>query len=97
MKSTSQETMHEEQASLEELRELSTIKEEMGYEVPFFIFTWAQWLEMQAHMLQGFTHFQRAVEGKQPQLAALIVLELQAIVTQMQKEVCYWIGDSRSS
>jgi hypothetical protein len=47
---------------------------------------------MQTQMVQGFPRFQWAIEKRQPQLAALIALELQAIVTEMQKEVCYWIG-----
>jgi hypothetical protein len=69
------------------------IEEEMGYEAPFVSLTWERWQEHQASVVQNLSHFQRAIEHHRPQLALLITLELQAFVTELQKEVCAWIDE----
>ncbi len=50
-------------------------QEETGYDVPFTMFTWAAWLEMQTQTLQRFARFQRAIESRHIQEAAAIALE----------------------
>ncbi len=67
-------------------------EENMGYDAPFTTFTWAQWLEMQAKLMQCLTRYQRAIERHQAQIAMLIVLEMQDIWAKLHKEACSWIG-----
>jgi len=78
--------------SVQEIQRLCDVEEEMGYDAPFVTLTWARWLEMQATMLQGFTRYQRAIEQRQAQLAGLVVIEMQQVAIEMQKEACAWIG-----
>ncbi len=77
--------------ALSEMQQACGVMEEMGFDVPFATFTWTHWQEAQACMLLGFGRFQRAVSSRQFQLAALIALEMQQVVTDMQKEVCSWL------
>jgi hypothetical protein len=84
--------MHESQISLADMRQDYASEEEMGYDAPFTTFTWEHWQEMQAHMLQCFTRFQRAIELRQSRLALLIVMAMYEIGSEMQKEACEWIG-----
>ena len=84
--------MSEETMTVTELHDALGTNEEMGYDVPFSAFTWTQWLELQAKMITCFSRYQRAIERKQPQLALLIVLEMQEITAELHKEACIWIG-----
>ncbi len=84
--------MQEDMMILAEVRLECGIVEENGFDAPFTTFTWNHWQEMQVRMMQGFTCFQRAIERRQPQAAAMIVLEMQQIVADLQKEACAWIG-----
>lgn len=54
--------MSKETMTRAEIQEAFGGGEEQGYDAPFVTFTWAQWLKMQAQMLQGFSRFQRAVD-----------------------------------
>ena len=80
--------MSKETMTLAEIRAACNITEEMGFDAPFVTFTWDHWQVMQARMVQGFTHFQRAVENRRPQAAAMIALEMQQMIMDLQKEVC---------
>jgi hypothetical protein len=80
-----------EPTTLEDMRESYGLQEAAGYDAPFVTFTWAHWQEMQAHVLFSFNRFQRAIEQRQPQLAALVILEMQEIAAEMHKEVYAWI------
>src|SRR5260221_14627389 len=62
------------------------VKEDSGYDVPFAMFTWARWCEMQAQTMQRFGRFQRAIEHKQPRLAVQIQLERQQMTIEWLKE-----------
>jgi hypothetical protein len=84
--------MLEKQISLTDIRQDYEGEEEMGYDAPFTTFTWERWQQMQARMFQCFTRFQRAIDSCQPRLAFLIVMEMQEITFEMQKEACEWIG-----
>lgn len=66
-------------------------QEETGYDVPFTMFTWAAWLEMQTQTLQRFARFQRAIESRHIQEAAAIALEMQEMALEWQKEAASWI------
>lgn len=77
--------------TLSELKALWGIREKTGYGEPFDLFTWAQWLEMQAKLLHCMSRFQRAIERRETQTALVITLEMQEICTTLQKEVCAWI------
>jgi DnaJ-domain-containing protein 1 len=70
--------------SLENVRE--TLSEDQGYDAPFATFTWHHWLEAQAHAMQCFTRFVRAVEEHHPDHAIMIGLEMQEIATTMLLE-----------
>lgn len=63
-----------------------------GFDVPFVTFTWAHWQDIQAQAVQNFTRFQRAISQQQPQLAALIALEMLHIAAELQKEAVAWIS-----
>jgi hypothetical protein len=63
-----------------------------SFDAPFVTFTWAHWQDLQTQAVQNFTRFQRAVAQQQPQLAALIALEMLQIVAELQKEAAAWIG-----
>ncbi|MGH2480537.1 MAG: hypothetical protein ACRDHW_12855 [Ktedonobacteraceae bacterium] len=63
-------------------------QEENGYDVPFAMFTWATWLEMQTQTMLRFARFQRAIESRHIQEAAAIMQEM---VLEWQKEVASWI------
>lgn len=78
--------------SLSEVRAACDITEPMGYDEPFDLFTWTQWLEMQAKMVQCLSRFQRAIEHHETKTALVITLEMQEVCTTLQKEVCSWIG-----
>lgn len=65
-----------------------------GYEDPFATFSWQEWLSMQAQTMQRFARYQRAIERRQPRLALLIALEMQAMAQEWQKEAIEWIGTS---
>ncbi len=67
------------------------MEEEDGYEDPFATFGWRHWQEMQAQTLQRFTRFQRAIERKQPRLAAMIALEMQQMALEWQREAAEWV------
>ncbi len=82
-------------ARLEALAEkaaLLGITEEQGYDAPFATFTWEQWQEMQAHMAQRFTRFQRAIHYKQAKVAVLIAQEMIATGMDLLDEANGWIG-----
>lgn len=84
--------MSEETMTVTELRTVLGSDEDMGYDVPFTAFTWAQWLTLQTRMMQCFARYQRAIDRRQPQVALLIILEMQEITAEMHKEACSWIG-----
>jgi protein-disulfide isomerase-like protein with CxxC motif len=77
--------------SLADFKEACGIQEEQGFDAPFVTFTWAHWQNIQAEVVQNFTRFQRAISQQQPQLAALIALEMLHIATELQKEAAAWI------
>ena len=70
------------------------VKEDNGYDVPFAMFTWTRWCEMQAQTMQRFARFQRAIEHKQARLALQIALEMQQMTIEWLKEAGSWIGSS---
>ena len=78
--------------SLADFKEACGIQEEQGFDAPFVTFTWAHWQDIQAQTVQNFTRFQRAISQQQPQLAALIALEMLQIAAELQKEAAAWIG-----
>ena len=87
--------MDKEQTRLEALAEkaaLLGIEEEQGYDAPFGTFTWEQWQEMQASMVQRFTRFQRAIHYKQAKVAVLIAQEVIAVGMDLLDEASSWIG-----
>lgn len=84
--------MSEESITVTAIRDIISNHEEMGYDAPFTMFTWNQWLHMQAQMMNCFARYQRAIDLRQSQLALLVVLEMQEIMTEMYKEACTWIG-----
>ena len=67
-------------------------EEDDGYDVPFAMFTWKQWQEMQAQTMQNFTRFQRAIEHRQARLAMQIALQMQQIASEWIKEASSWWG-----
>jgi hypothetical protein len=69
-------------------------KEENGYDVPFAMFTWTRWCEMQVQTMQRFARFQRAIEHKQARLALQIALEMQQMTIGWLKEAGSWIESS---
>ena len=81
----------QEPLALSNIQQLCGIEEEIGFDAPFATFTWAHWQEIQTCTLLGFGRFQRAIANRQLQLAALIALEIQQMVIDMQKEVCSWL------
>jgi hypothetical protein len=82
----------EHTTSLADFKEACGIQEEQGFDAPFVTFTWAHWQDMQAQAVQNFTRFQRAISQQQPQLAALIALEMLQIAAELQKEAAAWIS-----
>ena len=82
----------ENTTSLTDIIEACGIQEEQGFDAPFVTFTWTHWQDIQAHTVQNFTRFQRAVAQQQPQLAALIALEMLQIAAELQKEAAAWIS-----
>lgn len=68
------------------------VEEDEGYDVPFALFNWRQWQDMQAQTMQRFTRFQRAIEHRQAQLAMQIALEMQQMTNEWLKEAASWIG-----
>ena len=88
--------MSKETMSLGKLLEVYGVEEEQGYEAPFLTLTWARWLEVQQKMLEALCRFQRAVDKKQPQLATIIALEMQEMVSELQREACAWVGEAAS-
>ncbi|MGH2497442.1 MAG: hypothetical protein ACRDIV_22300 [Ktedonobacteraceae bacterium] len=70
------------------------IVEEQGFDAPFGTFTWEQWQEMQARMMQRFTRFQRAIHSKQAKVAILIAQEIIATGMDLLDEANGWIGIS---
>ena len=82
----------EHRTSLADFKEACGIQEEQGFDAPFVTFTWAHWQDLQVQAVQNFTRFQRAVAQQQPQLAALIALEMLQIAAELQKEATAWIG-----
>jgi len=87
--------LDKEQTRLEALAEkaaLLGIEEEQGYDAPFGTFTWEQWQEMQASMVQRFTRFQRAIHYKQAKVAVLIAQEVIATGMDLLDEASGWIG-----
>jgi len=88
--------MSKETISLGKLLEVYGVEEEQGYEAPFLTLTWARWLELQRKKLENFCRFQRAVDKQQPQLAAIIALEMQEMESELQREACAWAGEART-
>ena len=88
--------MSNEPISLEKLREIYGVEEEQGYEAPFLTLTWARWLEIQRKLLEQCCRFHRAVNNQQPQLATIIALEMQDLVSELQREACAWVGEAAS-
>jgi len=66
--------------------------EEQGYDAPFATFTWEHWQEMQAHMLQRFTRFQRAIEYRQADIAVQISQEVIVMGLEWLEEATGWVG-----
>ena len=66
-----------------------------GYEDPFATWSWPQWVEMQARMVQNAVRFQRAIARREPKLALLIALEMQELVLQWYREACSWVEAER--
>src|SRR5260370_16676034 len=62
------------------------VKEDNGYDVPFAMFTWARWCEMQAQTMQRFARFQRAIEHNQPRLPLQIALDIHQITIESLNE-----------
>jgi protein-disulfide isomerase-like protein with CxxC motif len=77
---------------LADFKEACGIQEEEGFDVPFVTFTWTHWQGIQAQTVQNFTRFQRAISQQQPQLAALIALDMLHIAAELQKEAVAWIS-----
>ncbi len=88
--------MSKETTSLATLIEAYGVQEEQGYDAPFITLTWARWQEVQRRMVENFSRFQRAVDQEQPQLATIIALEMQEMVTELQREACAWVGEATS-
>ena len=86
--------MSEETMSLGKLLEIYGVEEEQSYEAPFLTLKWARWQELQRKMLENFCRFQRAVDKEQPQLATIIALEMQEMVSELQREACAWVGEA---
>jgi len=66
---------------------------EDNYNVPFGIFTWQQWLQMQAQTMQRFIRFQRAIERKEAHEATMVALEMQEMTLFWLKEACAWVSE----
>ena len=81
----------EHTTSLTEIKEAWGTHEEQGFDAPFVTFTWTHWQDIQAQAVQSFTRFQRAIAQQQPQLAAMIALEMFQIAAELQKEATAWI------
>jgi hypothetical protein len=77
---------------LADFKEACGIQEEQGFDVPFATLTWAHWQDIQVQAIQNFMRFQRAISQQQPQLAALIALEMLHITAELQKEAVAWIS-----
>jgi hypothetical protein len=84
--------MSEDSLTLAEVQQACGVQEEMGFDAPFATFTWERWLEMEARVVQGLTRFQRAIEQRDVQVALFVALELQEVMSEMQKEAYTWIG-----
>ena len=67
------------------------VQEDQGYEVPFANFSWEEWQQMQAHMLQCFTRFQRAIHYKQANVAIQIAREVIKMGMDWVDEATIWI------
>lgn len=80
--------------ALAEKANILGIAEEQGFDAPFGTFTWEQWQEMQARMMQRFTRFQRAIHYKQAKVAVLIAQEIIATGMDLLDEANGWIGIS---
>jgi hypothetical protein len=79
-------------AALAEKAAMRGIEEEQGYDAPFATFTWQQWQEMQASMVQRFTRFQRAIHCRQAKIAVLIAQEVIVTGMDLLDEASAWIG-----
>ncbi len=80
--------------TLEQMRELKGLEEEMGFDVPFATFTWQHWMNLQARMNQGYSRYQRAIEGRRVDLALVVTLEMMEMVADLLKEACSWVEPS---
>ncbi|MDQ2715099.1 MAG: hypothetical protein M3Z08_09350 [Chloroflexota bacterium] len=80
---------------LEDIQQACSVEEEMGYDVPFTTLTWARWQELQVRTVQGFSRFQRAIERRQPLLAAFVALEIEELAIELHKEACAWLGQEK--
>lgn len=78
--------------SVSELQKMLGAEEEMGYDAPFSTLTYAGFLDMQTTLAQNCLRFQRAIEQRDAQLAALIATEMLQITCELLKEACTWIG-----
>ena len=58
---------------------------------PFGIFSWQDWLEMQAHMMQNFTRFQRAVHDREAKVAIGIAHDVINMGLVWLEEVMDWV------
>jgi hypothetical protein len=84
--------MDEEQnMTLDQIRKLDMLEEDMGFDAPFVTFTWKHWLDLQARMNQGFSRYLRAVEGRRTDLSLAITLEMMELVADLLKEACAWV------
>jgi len=83
--------------ALAKMQQMCGIEEDMDFDAPFSTFSWAYWQEAQTRMFLGFGRFQRAISNHQFQLAALIALEMQQVVMDLQKEVCSWLEPGKES
>ena len=81
-------------ATMKDPSVLST--EYQGFDAPFGDFTWAEWLEMQAKMMQRFSRFQRAIEHRQAQMGVEIAQEVIEMGMKWLVEASGWIGATPS-
>src|SRR5579885_329646 len=84
--------MDEDQSmSLDQLKKLKSLEEDMGFDVPFATFTWKHWMDLQARMNQGYSRYLRAIENRRIDQALVVTLEMMEMVADLLKEACSWI------
>jgi hypothetical protein len=81
----------EHNMTLDQVRKVKGLEEEMGFDVPFATFTWQHWLDLQARMNQGYSRYLRAIEGRRVDIALVVTLEMMEMVADLLKEACSWV------